>query len=205
MAKVSPLFGALERLARSGGLDGIMQPGIMQQGASAMGMFGGGGGGGGTPAAVPAPIKPVPLPDPEDPAILAERRRQLLRAAGSSGRASTTLQAQEDYSSSKTGVASAGGDEWQEAQGPLPATTMPRSWSGEEKLFKKKQNLDTLNQSSPIIFIPGGPTSLSSAALARNTPKTSSIALPCSPAAISAMPAPRCCVRVASNGSRRRS
>jgi hypothetical protein len=67
-----------------------------------MGMFGGGGG---TPAAVPEPIKPVPLPDPEDQAIRAERLRQLGRAVGSSGRASTTLRAQEDYSSSKTGVA----------------------------------------------------------------------------------------------------
>ena len=77
----------------------------MQQGVSAMGIIGGGGGGGGTPAAVPEPIKPVPLPDPEDLAVRAERLRQLQRAAGSSGRASTVLRAQEDYSSSKTGVA----------------------------------------------------------------------------------------------------
>jgi hypothetical protein len=91
-AKPSPLFAALERLAGSGALA-----------PAAMGMFGGGG----APAAAPAPepIKPVPLPDPEDPAILAERRRQLLRAAGRSGRASTTLSAQEDYSTDKTGVA----------------------------------------------------------------------------------------------------
>jgi hypothetical protein len=57
------------------------------------------------PAPIPEPVKPVPLPDPEDPAILAARRRQLARAAGGTGRAATTLRANEDYSSDKTGVA----------------------------------------------------------------------------------------------------
>jgi hypothetical protein len=63
-------------------------------------------GGRSAPAPAPVePVKPVPLPDPEDPAVLAERRRSLQRAAGRSGRASTVLRAQEDYSTDKTGVA----------------------------------------------------------------------------------------------------
>jgi hypothetical protein len=51
-------------------------------------------------------VKPVPLADPEDPAIIAARRRALLAAAGRSGRASTTLTTQDNsYSTDKTGVA----------------------------------------------------------------------------------------------------
>jgi hypothetical protein len=92
VTRPSPLFAALEQLARSGALEPV-----------AMGILGGGGSKA-APAPPPAP-PPVPLPDPEDPAILAERRRQLLRAAGRSGRASTTLSAQEDYSTDTTGVA----------------------------------------------------------------------------------------------------
>jgi len=64
-----------------------------------------GGGGAAPPPVIPTPPPVVPLPDPEDPAILAARRLALLRAAGNSGRASTTLRAQEDYSTNKTGVA----------------------------------------------------------------------------------------------------
>jgi hypothetical protein len=90
MPKPSPLFAALERLAESN----ARAPAAL-----------GGGGGSAAPPPIPAPVQPVPLPDPQDPAILAERRRQLLRAAGRSGRASTTLSAQEDYSTDTTGVA----------------------------------------------------------------------------------------------------
>jgi hypothetical protein len=71
-----------------------------------MGLLGGGAKAAPAPVVpLPEPVKPVPLPDPEDPAILAARRRQLARAAGSTGRAATTLRANEDYSSDKTGVA----------------------------------------------------------------------------------------------------
>lgn len=89
----SPLYGALERLAKSGALEPLA--------------FGGGGGSAPAPAPVPAPepVKPIPLPDPEDPAVLAAQRRALLRAAGRSGRASTVLRTQEDYSTDKTGTA----------------------------------------------------------------------------------------------------
>jgi hypothetical protein len=65
--------------------------------------------GGGAPAArqapAPEPIKPVPLPDLEDPAIAAERRRQQLMRAATSGAGRTVLRAQQDYSTDKTGVA----------------------------------------------------------------------------------------------------
>jgi hypothetical protein len=93
LTRPSPLLGALERLAQSGALEPLA--------------FGGGARAAPAPpvVAAPEPVKPTLLPDPEDPAILAARRRQLQRAAGRSGRASTVLSSQEDYSTDKTGVA----------------------------------------------------------------------------------------------------
>jgi hypothetical protein len=92
MTRPSPLFAALERLAAT------LEP-------AAMGIFGGGGSKAATVPA-PEPVKPVPLADPEDPTIIAARRRALLSAAGRSGRASTTLSTQDtSYSTDKTGVA----------------------------------------------------------------------------------------------------
>lgn len=93
MAKSSPLFGALERLAQSGALV-----------PAAMGIFGGGGQAA-KAAPAPEPIKPVPLPDLQDPEILAARRRLALSRAAGSGRAANVLRAQDDYSTDKTGVA----------------------------------------------------------------------------------------------------
>jgi hypothetical protein len=87
----SPLFAALARLAESGALE-----------VAALG-----GGASSAPAKqteIETP-KVVPLADEEDPALIAARRRRLQAALGRSGRASTILGAQEDYSTSKTGVA----------------------------------------------------------------------------------------------------
>ncbi len=46
---------------------------------------------GGGPKAPPPPPPPLPMPDMEDPAIIAERRRRMALESQRSGRASTIL------------------------------------------------------------------------------------------------------------------
>lgn len=57
------------------------------------------------PPKPPAPPPPTPMPDLMDPAILAERKRTLQEAAGRSGRASTMLSSNNDYTNTKLGTA----------------------------------------------------------------------------------------------------
>ncbi|MGA0595617.1 hypothetical protein [Enterovirga sp. CN4-39] len=58
--------------------------------------------GGSKPAPAPAPKPVTVMPDPEDPAILAARRREQMANAARSGRASTILSS--DYSDDKLGT-----------------------------------------------------------------------------------------------------
>lgn len=53
----------------------------------------------------PAPPPPTPMPDLNDPAILAAQRRDAMAAAARSGRASTLLSGENDYSQNKLGTA----------------------------------------------------------------------------------------------------
>jgi hypothetical protein len=91
VSRLSPLHGVLDRLAESGALEVVAL-----------------GGRSSAPAAQQTAIEQpriVPLADEDDPALIAARRRRLQAALGRSGRASTILGPQEDYSTSKTGVA----------------------------------------------------------------------------------------------------
>lgn len=57
---------------------------------------------GSDPAPLPPPTPVAAMPDPNDPALLAAKRRTMLEAQTRSGRASTVLSG--DYSSDKLGV-----------------------------------------------------------------------------------------------------
>lgn len=60
--------------------------------------------GGSTPT-LPPPPAPIPMPDLQDPAILAAQKKTLQDAAARSGRASTLLSGgTDDYSSTKLGT-----------------------------------------------------------------------------------------------------
>lgn len=59
---------------------------------------------GGGKSAPPPPPPPLPIPDLEDPALLARRRRELEGASTRSGRLSTMLTDDTAYSGSKLGL-----------------------------------------------------------------------------------------------------
>jgi len=54
---------------------------------------------------LPAPAPVLPMPDPADPAVLAERQRVLAQAAARSGRASTLLSGANGSATEKLGTA----------------------------------------------------------------------------------------------------
>ena len=58
--------------------------------------------GGGAPKP-PTPPPPAPMPDLADPAILAAQKRVFEKAAAQSGRQSTVLSGNDDYSGTKLG------------------------------------------------------------------------------------------------------
>ncbi len=58
----------------------------------------------GHPKAPPPPPPPAPIPDLQDPALLAERRKALEDASRRSGRLSTIFTGDQGYSGDKLGV-----------------------------------------------------------------------------------------------------
>ena len=58
--------------------------------------------GGGPKVSLPAPV--LPIPDPQDPELLARRRREAEAALSRSGRLSTMLTDDNAYSGSKLGL-----------------------------------------------------------------------------------------------------
>jgi hypothetical protein len=60
--------------------------------------------GGGSSVSIPKASDPTPLADLQDPAILARKRRVTEESAARSGRASTVLTQNGDYSGNKLGI-----------------------------------------------------------------------------------------------------